>query len=89
MSDDFPSTRFRDLTNIALELFIATLTLLPFLVLIYSYSSLPERIPEDLNQHSDVSLGPQKSLFRLSPGTNGLDLQLLTTYVFANADFLK
>lgn len=44
MSEDFPSTRFRNATNIPLELCIAALTLLPFLVLTYFYSGLPERI---------------------------------------------
>lgn len=79
MSDDFPSTRFRDLTNIALELFIVALTLLPFLVLIYFYSSLPERIPEYLNLHGDVAVWGRKSLFSVFRlALMGLDLQLLT-----------
>lgn len=63
MSSHSQPSRFRGHTNVLFELFIATLTLLPFLVLIYFYSSLPERIPEYLNLHGDVAVWGRKSLF--------------------------
>lgn len=57
---------------------IATLTVLPFLVLIYFYPSLPERIPEYLNLRGEVAVWGQKSVlsvFRLP--LMALDLQML------------
>jgi len=78
MSNDPPSTRFRYQTNFGLEFFIAAFTLLPFLALIYFYSSLPERIPEYLNLHGDVAVWGRKSffsVFRLP--LMALDLQML------------
>ena len=82
MSDEHPSSRFRDVSNVALELFIATLVLFPFLVLIYFYPGLPERIPEYLNLHGDVEVWGRKnwfSVFRLP--LMALDLQLLTVFM--------
>jgi uncharacterized membrane protein len=82
MSDEPLSSRSRHLSNIALELFIATLVLLPFLILIYFYPSLPDRIPEYLNLHGDVEVWGRKSwfsVFRLP--LMALDLQLLTLFM--------
>ena len=82
MSDEPSSTRFRDVTNIAIELFIVTLVLLPFPVLIYFYSSLPERIPEYLNLHGDVEVWGRKNLFSVFRlALMGLDLQLLAFFM--------
>ena len=72
------ANRFRDTTSVLFELFIAILTLLPFLVLIYFYSSLPERIPEYLNLHGDVAVWGRKSLFSVFRlPLMALDLQTL------------
>lgn len=82
MSSHSQPSRFRSHTNVLFELFIATLTLLPFLVLIYFYSSLPERIPEYLNLHGDVVVWGRKSLFSVFRlPLMGLDLQLLTFFM--------
>lgn len=78
MSSHSPSTGFRNHTNVLFELFIATLTPLPFLVLIYFYSSLPARIPEYLNLHGDVAVWGRKSLFSVFRlPLMALDLQMV------------
>ena len=82
MSSQSAPTGFRSHTNVLFELFIATLVLLPFLILIYFYPSLPERIPEYLNLHGDVEVWGRKSwfsVFRLP--LMALDLQLLTVFM--------
>jgi uncharacterized membrane protein len=77
-----PYEKFRDLNNLALELFIAMLTLLPFLVLIYFYPRLPARIPEYLNLHGEVELWGRKSLFSVFRlPLMALDLQLLLIFM--------
>jgi uncharacterized membrane protein len=77
-----PPTGFRDLTNIALEFFIATLTLLPFLILSYFYSSLPQQIPEYLHLNGEVAVWGRKSLFSVFRlALMGLDLQLLAFFM--------
>src|SRR6266478_3408054 len=78
MSSHSPPSRFDHHTNFLFELFIAALTLLPFLVLIYFYPGLPERIPEYLNLHGDVAVWGRKSLFSIFRlPLMALDLQLL------------
>jgi len=78
MSSHSQLTRFRVHTNVIFELFVAALTLLPFLVLIYFYSSLPERIPEYLNLQGDVTVWGRKSLFSVFRlPLMALDLQTL------------
>ena len=70
--------RFRDHTSVSFEVFIAALTLLPILLLIYFYPSLPERVPEYLNLHGDVEVWGRKSfasVFRLP--LMAIDMQLL------------
>ncbi len=70
--------RFRDYTNLPLEVFIATFTVLPILVLIYSYPMLPERVPEYLNLHGEVEVWGHRgfaSVFRLP--LMAIDLQML------------
>ena len=81
LSHSQPS-RFRNTTSVFFELFIAALVMLPFLVLIYFYPSLPERIPEYLNLHGDVEVWGRKSffsVFRLP--LMALDLQLLILFM--------
>jgi uncharacterized membrane protein len=77
MSDRRP-TYFRDQTSPLFEIFVWAFTLLPVLILIYFYPSLPERVPEYLNLHGDVEVWGHKSLvsvFRLA--LMGIDMQLL------------
>jgi len=82
MSSEPPVTRFRDHTNIALEVLIATLTLLPFPILSHFYSSLPQQIPEYLNLRGDVEVWGGKSLFSVFRlALMGLDLQLLGLFM--------
>jgi uncharacterized membrane protein len=82
MSPHSPPAGFRSHTNVLVELFIATLVLLPFLVLIYCYPSLPDRIPEYLNLNGEVAVwGPKSwfSVFRLP--LMALDLQVLAMFM--------
>lgn len=70
--------RFRDHSNLALEVFIATLTVLPIPVLIYFYPILPDQVPEYLNLNGEVELWGRKgffSVFRLP--LMAIDLQVL------------
>lgn len=70
--------QFRDHTNVGLELIVVALTLLPFLALLFFYSSLPERIPEYLNLSGDVAVWGRKSLFSVFRlPLMALDLQML------------
>src|SRR6266852_8022777 len=69
---------FRDYTSLPFEVFIATFTVLPILVLIYFYPLLPERVPEYLNLHGEVAVWGLKgfgSVFRLP--LMAVDLQIL------------
>jgi uncharacterized membrane protein len=76
-SPSLPS-QFSGHTNILIELFIAALTLLPFVVLSYFYSSLPQQIPEYLHLNGEVAVWGRKSLFSVFRlALMGLDLQLL------------
>jgi len=52
----------RDLTNIKFEIFIVAFTILPFFVLAYFYSLLPERVPEFLTLTGEVDTWAQKSV---------------------------
>ena len=82
MSSAAPVFRFRDHTSVALEVLIAALTLLPFPILSYFYSSLPEQIPEYLNLHGEVEVWGRKSLFSVFRlALMGLDLQLLALFM--------
>jgi uncharacterized membrane protein len=72
------SPRLRDYTNLPFEIFIASFTVLPILVLIYFYPLLPERVPEYLNLHGEVEVWGQRgfaSVFRLP--LMAIDLQVL------------
>ncbi len=52
----------RDLTNIKFEIFIVVLTILPFFILAYFYSLLPERVPEFLTVTGEVETWAEKSV---------------------------
>jgi uncharacterized membrane protein len=77
-----PVIRFRDHTSIAIEFLIAALTLLPFVVLSYFYSSLPPQIPEYLNLRGEVEVWGHKNLFSVFRlALMGLDLQVLAFFM--------
>ena len=44
----------RELTNIKFEIFVVAFTILPFFVLTYFYSLLPERVPQFLTLIGEV-----------------------------------
>lgn len=52
----------RDLTNIKFEIFIVAFTILPFFILAYFYSLLPERVPQFLTLTGEVSTWAEKSV---------------------------
>jgi uncharacterized membrane protein len=55
------SRRLREYTNTPFEIFIIAFTFLPFLMLAYFYTALPERVPLFLNLQGEVSTWAQKS----------------------------
>jgi hypothetical protein len=57
-----PSPRLRDYTSVPLEIFVVSLSVLPVLLLIYFYTTLPERIPVFLNLRGEVEVWAGKSL---------------------------
>jgi len=52
----------RDLTNIKFEFFIVALTILPFFMLTYFYSLLPEQVPQFLTLTGEVETWAAKSV---------------------------
>ena len=52
----------RDLTNIKFEIFIVAFTILPFFILAYFYSLLPERVPQFLTLTGEVATWAEKSV---------------------------
>jgi uncharacterized membrane protein len=52
----------RDLTNIKFEISIIAFTILPFLILAYFYSLLPDRVPQFLTLTGDVATWADKSV---------------------------
>ena len=52
----------RDFTNIKFEIFIAAFTILPFLILAYFYSQIPNRVPLFLNITGEVETWTTKGL---------------------------
>jgi uncharacterized membrane protein len=55
------SERLSEYTNIWVEIFVATFTILPFLVLAYFYPLLPERVPLFMNLNGEVAVWGEKS----------------------------
>ena len=63
-----PSRTLRDYTSIPFELLIAALTILPFFVLAYFYSALPNRVPLFMHLNGEVAEWTEKtpvSVFRV------------------------
>lgn len=56
------SRTLRDYTSIPLELLIAVLTILPFFVLAYFYSVLPDRVPLFVHLNGEVAQWAEKTL---------------------------
>lgn len=56
------SQSLRDYTNIPFEIFIAVFSILPFFVLAFFYSALPERVPLFMNLNGEVAVWVQKSV---------------------------
>ena len=56
------SRRLRDYTNIPFEIFIAALSILPFFVLAYFYSVLPNSVPLFMKLNGEVAVWAEKSL---------------------------
>ena len=52
----------RDLTNIKFEIFIVAFTILPFFILAYFYSLLPERVPQFVTLTGEVATWAEKSV---------------------------
>ena len=52
----------RDLTNVKFEIFIVVFTVLPFFILAYFYSLLPERVPQFLTFTGEVETWSEKSV---------------------------
>jgi uncharacterized membrane protein len=52
----------RDLTNVKFEIFIAAFTILPFFILAYFYSEIPNRVPLFLNLTGEVATWTGKGL---------------------------
>ena len=57
-----PPPRLSEYTNIWVEIFVAAFTILPFLVLTYFYTALPERVPLFMNLNGEVAVWGGKSL---------------------------
>lgn len=52
----------RELTNIKFEIFIVAFTILPFFILAYFYSLLPDRVPQFLSLTGEVQTWSEKSV---------------------------
>ena len=53
---------FRNFTTAPFEIFILVFTILPFCVLLYFYSALPERVPLFMNLNGEVATWGEKSV---------------------------
>src|SRR4051812_5112322 len=56
------SRRLRNCTNIPFEIFIAAFSILPFFVLAYFYSVLPDRVPLFMKLNGEVAVWGEKGL---------------------------
>jgi len=54
--------RLRDYTNVPFEIFIAVFTILPFFLLAYFYSVLPDRVPLFMHLNGEVAEWGRKSV---------------------------
>src|SRR5215208_1172964 len=62
MAPESHNKRLRSYTNLPLEIFVITLTILPFVVLAYFYSALPDRVPLFMKLNGDVAVWGEKSV---------------------------
>lgn len=56
------SQRLSEYTNVPFEIFIAAFSILPFFILAYFYSILPERVPLFMNLNGEVAMWADKSV---------------------------
>ena len=56
------SRRLRDYTSIPFEIFIVAFSVLPFLMLVYFYTALPERVPMFMNLSGEVEKWAAKTM---------------------------
>jgi uncharacterized membrane protein len=54
--------RLRNYTNLPLEIFVISLTILPFFLLAYFYSALPDRVPLFMKLNGEVAVWGEKSV---------------------------
>lgn len=59
---DPTSQGLRNYTNVQFEIFIVAFSLLPFVVLAYFYSELPDRVPLFMKLNGDVAVWTEKNL---------------------------
>ena len=62
MAHETHNKRPRDHTNLPLEIFVISLTILPFFLLAYFYSSLPDRVPLFMKLNGEVAVWAEKSV---------------------------
>ena len=62
MVHESPNKRRRNYTSAPFEIFIATLTLLPFILLAYFYSDLSDRVPLFMKLNGEVAVWGEKSV---------------------------
>jgi uncharacterized membrane protein len=62
MAPESHNKRLRDYTNLPLEIFVVTLTILPFLLLAYFYPVLPDRVPLFMKLNGEVAVWGEKSV---------------------------
>ena len=56
------NNRLRNYTNLPLEIFVISLSILPFFLLAYFYSALPDRVPLFMKLNGDVAVWGEKSV---------------------------
>src|SRR5687768_3911505 len=61
MAHESHNKRLRNYTNLPLEIFVIALTILPFFLLAYFYSALPDRVPLFMNLNGEVAVWGEKS----------------------------
>lgn len=54
--------RLRNYTNLPLEIFVISVSILPFFLLAYFYSALPDRVPLFMKLNGEVAVWGQKSV---------------------------
>jgi hypothetical protein len=62
MAQDPHNKRLRNYTSTPFEIFVASLTILPFLLLAYFYPVLSDRVPLFMNLNGEVAVWAEKSL---------------------------